>query len=172
MFMAKLNGPPIALTLWNIVPLTKDFLLTVSTSPGDNVVPLEPHLSLSIKNKLLSPRGVTGKCFWGGNVIFSDFFPGVKCFFPVENFHFGRPKPNFSGFDFQVSTFPFTIFLLFFSIFTPFPFFPCLVFSGRSAEISRSEVSRGHSAPLPPSPRYATAFTIIYSSFVDPSSCQ
>ena len=29
--MSKLNGPPIALTLWNIVPLTKDFLLTVST---------------------------------------------------------------------------------------------------------------------------------------------
>ena len=63
MFMAKLNGPPIALTLWNIVPLTKDFLLTVSTPPGDNVVPLEPHLSLSIKSKLLSPRGVTGKFF-------------------------------------------------------------------------------------------------------------
>ncbi|XP_072024005.1 uncharacterized protein [Amphiura filiformis] len=29
MFMSKLNGPPIALTLWGIVPLTKEFLLTV-----------------------------------------------------------------------------------------------------------------------------------------------
>ena len=24
-------------------------------------------------------RGVTGKFFWGGRVIFPDFFPGVKC---------------------------------------------------------------------------------------------
>ena len=23
----------------------------------------------------------------------------MKCFFPVENFHFGRPKTNFSGFE-------------------------------------------------------------------------
>ena len=46
---------------------------------------------------LFSPfnKGVTGKIFWGGKVIFPDFFPGVKCFFPVENFHFGRPKTNF-----------------------------------------------------------------------------
>ena len=29
----------------------------------------------------------------------SSFFPGVKCFFPVENSHFGRPKTNFSGFE-------------------------------------------------------------------------
>ncbi|XP_072024010.1 uncharacterized protein [Amphiura filiformis] len=29
MFMAKLNGSPIAFTLWNILPLTKEFLLTV-----------------------------------------------------------------------------------------------------------------------------------------------
>ena len=91
----------------------------------------------------------------------------MKCFFLVENFHFGRPKSNFSGFEkwkakkkkkkkkvlssfcnfstfhFQFSTFPFTIFLLFFSISTPFPFFPCLLFPCRSAEISRSEESLG-----------------------------
>ena len=48
---------------------------------------------------LTPPRGVTGKFFWGGKVIFPDFFPGVKCFFPVENFHFGRPKTNFSHFQ-------------------------------------------------------------------------
>ena len=108
------------------------------------------------------------------------FFPGVKCFFPVENFHFRRPKTNFSGFEkwkakkknkkkkkkgvlssnfsnfhFQFSTFPFTIFLLFFSIFTPFPFFPCLFFPARSAKISRSEVS-GTLPPCRPT-CYATA---------------
>ena len=37
--------------------------------------------------------------FWGGKVIFPDFFPSVKCFFPVENCHFGRPKTNFSDFE-------------------------------------------------------------------------
>ena len=55
---------------------------------------------------------------------------------------------DFSTFHFQFYTFPFTIFLIFFYIFTPFPFFPCLFFPGRLAEISRSEVSGGHSAPL------------------------
>ena len=82
-----------------------------------------------------------------GKAIFPDFFPSVKCFFLVENSHFGRPKTNFSRFEsekqknknkktkqkkvlssfytfssfhFQFSTFPFSIFLLFFSI---FPFF-------------------------------------------------
>ena len=54
---------------------------------------------------------------------------------------------------------PFPIFHLFFSIFTPFPFFPCL-FSPDTSEISRSEVSGGHSAPLPPA-CYATAPTVI-----------
>ena len=33
----------------------------------------------------------------GQLVIFPNFFPGVKCCFPVENSHFGRPKTNFSG---------------------------------------------------------------------------
>ena len=44
-------------------------------------------------------RGITGKIFWGGKVIFPYFFPGVKCFFPVENFDFGRPKTNFHRFE-------------------------------------------------------------------------
>ena len=74
-------------------------------------------------------------------------------FFPVEHFHFGRPKTNFSGFEkrekkvptsfgnfssfhFQFSTFPFTTFLLFFSIFTPFFLFSLPLSPGRSAEIS------------------------------------
>ena len=92
----------------------------------------------------------------------------MKCFFPVENFHFGRLKANFSGFEkwqakkkkkrssphfitfppyiFNFPTFLFTIFLFLLN-FHPFPFFPCLFFPGRSAEISRSEVSGGTFPP-------------------------
>ena len=118
-------------------------------------------------NQKLHHRGATGKFFWGGKVIF-PVFPGVKCLFPVENFHSGRPKQisvvfksekqkkkKKSSVNFQFPTFPFyifsTIFLLFFSIFPPFPFFP-----GRSAEISWSEISGGHSAPCPVPACYAT----------------
>ena len=125
------------------------------------------------------PRGVTGIFFWGGKVIFPDFFPGVKCFFPVENSHFGRPKTNFRRFQkwkakkkkkkkvltsfSDVFLLPFPIFHLFFSIFTPFPFFPCLFFPDTSANISRSEVSGGAlcpPCPPPPPACYATATTI------------
>ena len=42
-------------------------------------------------------RGVRGIFFRGGQS--HSIFPGVKCFFPVENSHFGRPKTNFSGFE-------------------------------------------------------------------------
>ena len=54
---------------------------------------------------------------------------------------------TFSSFHFQFSTFPFTTVLFFFSIFHPFPIFPCLFFHCRSPEISWSEVSGG---TLPP----------------------
>ena len=84
----------------------------------------------------------TGKFFWGKS--FFLIFSGLTCFFPVENF-----PP--STFHFQLSTFPFTIFLLFFSIFTTFPFFIAFFFPGKSAEISRSEVWV-HSTLLPPPP--------------------
>ena len=50
-------------------------------------------------DRLFKIRGVTGIFFWGGKVIFPNFFPGVKCFFPVENSHFGRPKTNFRRFQ-------------------------------------------------------------------------
>ena len=142
---------------------------------GTRIAPPPQHVIILIL--LHGPaRGVRGIFFWGGKVIFPDFFPGLKCFIPEGNSHFGRPKTNFSCFEkwkekkekkkrspphfvtfllplFQFSTFPFSIFLLFCSI------FPCLYFSGRSAEISRSEVSGGggHSAPPPPPPAcYAT----------------
>ena len=66
-----------------------------------------------------APSGVKGKFSEGGKVIFPDFFPGMKYFFPVENFQFGWSKILFSPFS---------------------PFFPCFSFPGRSAEIYRSEV--------------------------------
>ena len=45
-------------------------------------------------------QGRNRKIFLRGQSHFSwFFFPGVKCFFPVENFHFGRPKTNFSRFE-------------------------------------------------------------------------
>ena len=109
------------------------------------------------KNK--GARGVTGIFFWGGKVIFPDFFPGVKCFFPVESSHFGRPKTNFRRFQkwkqkknktkqkkkkkkrslplfmtfpTSISNFPPSLFP--FSFFSPqfsplFPFYPYLFFS-------------------------------------------
>ena len=113
-------------------------------------------------------RDVTGKFFWGGKVIFPEFFPGVKCFFPVENFRFGRPMKsekqkkkkkkkkglssfaNFPSFHFQLSTFLFIIpsFLL------HFPLFSLSLFPDRSAKISRSEVWGGGTLPLPPPLRH------------------
>ena len=68
-----------------------------------------------------------------------------------------KKKKGLSSFPFShlpFFTFPFTIFLLFFSIFTTFPFIPCLFFPGRS-EISLSEISGG---TLPPA-CYATDCT-------------
>ena len=125
----------------------------------------------------LQPRGVTGIFFWGGKVIFPDFFPRVKCFFPVESSHFGRPKTNFCRFQkwkakkkkkkkkkkvldsrlflwlfllpFPISTFPFPIFLLFFLIFTPFPFYPYLFFSRYvTKNFPARSLGWGHSARL------------------------
>ena len=41
-------------------------------------------------------QGRNRKILLRGQSHFSLFFPDVKCFFPVENFHFGWPKTNFS----------------------------------------------------------------------------
>ena len=112
---------------------------------------------------------------------------------PVENSRFGTPKTNFrrfqkwkakkkkkkkvlnnflqlfllSYFHLQFSTFHFTIFLLFFSICTPFPFFPfflCLFFPATSAKISRSEVSEGTLPPCLPACYDADVFIIGWAS--------
>ena len=59
----------------------------------------EGDVLISRMDRDVSSRGVTGIFFWGGKVIFPDYFPGVKCFFPVENSHFGRPKTNLRRFQ-------------------------------------------------------------------------
>ena len=121
-------------------------------------------------------RGVTGKFFWGAKSFFL-FFPGLKCFFPIENVHFGRPKTNFSGFEkwgkkrkkkvlslfcnfstfhFQFYTFLFTVFLLFFSIFTPFPFF-CTSFFPVGQKFP-CQKSLGDTLPPAPCPRLLRHF--------------
>ena len=61
-------------------------------------------------------------------------------------------SPHFVIFNshFQFSTFPFYNFPPFPLNFHPLSLlFPCLFFPGRSAEISRSEISGGHSSPCP-----------------------
>ena len=45
----------------------------------------------------MTDSGASEEYFSEGKVIFPDFFPDVKCFFPVEKSHFGRPKTNFGG---------------------------------------------------------------------------
>ena len=54
----------------------------------------------------------------------------------------------------EITRGPFPPSLLQFSFFSSqfSPLFPCLFFPNTSAKISRSEVSAGHSAPLPPPP--------------------
>ena len=106
-------------------------------------------------------RGVTGKFFWRGKVIFPGFFSRRKMLFPRRKISIlvhpkqisavlkseKKRKKNLSSFwDFSLLPFPifhlpfynFPFFLLHFSL----PLFP-----GRSAEISLSEISGGHSAP-------------------------
>ena len=130
---------------------------------------------MSSPKKIALVRGVTGIFFWGGKVIFPDVFPGVKCFFPVENSHFGRPKTNFRRFQkwkakkkkkkkkkkvltsfSDVFLLPFPIFHLFYSIFTPFPFFLASFFPIRQQKFPGQKSLGGHSAPPPPPACYAT----------------
>ena len=108
----------------------------------------------------------------------------MKCFFPVENSHLVDPKQISVVFKnekqkkktkkqkqktknktkqmvltsfYSVFLLPFPILHLFFSIFTPFIFFPCLFIPDTSAKISRSEISGELCPPPPPPACYATA---------------
>ena len=131
--------------------------------------PLQNIFSTVLILKWPRGQGRYGKIFLRGQSHFSCFF------FPVENFHFGRPKTktNFSRFKNwkgkrkkkwsspHFVTFPpsifnftssfFTIFLLFFSI---YPFFLASFFLGRSAKNFPVRSLWGHSSPcpLPPPP--------------------
>ena len=75
-------------------------------------------------------RGITGIFFRGGKVNFPIFFPGVKCFFLVENYHFGRPKTDFSGFErWKAKKKKGPLFILYFVTFPPSSFnFPPSLF--------------------------------------------
>ena len=102
----------------------------------------------------------------GAKSFFQNFFPAWNAF-PSRKFPFLVDPKQISvvwkvkskkkkkkrvlsfSFHFQFSTFPF--FSDFPSFLLQFPFFPFLSFPGRSAEISRSEVSGG--ALCPPAPR-------------------
>ena len=57
------------------------------------------NLSFNYLNILSSGQGRKRNIFQRGQGIFPVFFPGVKCFFPVEISQFCRPKTNFSGFE-------------------------------------------------------------------------
>ena len=118
-----------------------------------------------LKDWTNSKQGRNRKIFPRGQNHFSwFFFPVWNAFFPVENFHFGTPKTNFCHFEKwkakkkkKKKKDPLLILLLLelfssfhfqFSFFSsPFSVFSLPLFPSRSAEISQSEVSGGHSAP-------------------------
>ena len=117
-------------------------------------------------------RGVTGKFFWVGKVIFPDFFSWHEILFPSRKFPFcwtqnkfwcfGEKKVLSSFVTFPPSIFNFPSSLLQFSFFSSqfsplFPFFLASFFPGRSAQISRSQVSGGGGGGALSPACYATA---------------
>ena len=130
---------------------------------------------------------ITGFFSEGAKSFFLIFFPGVKCFFPVETFHFGRPKTNFRHFEkwkakkksplLILALFPpsISIFHLpFTSPFYPlFHFFLASFFPIGQQKFPSQNFLGGHTAPLPPC--YTTDshslcgrfFQIIYMGGVD-----
>ena len=89
---------------------------------------LRSDLSLMIE----STQGRNGNIFLRGQINFSWFFPGVKCFFPVENFHFcwtqkrpgSLPFLTFSHYSFSIIHLPFLNFPSFLLNFPLHLFFP------------------------------------------------
>ena len=115
-------------------------------------------------------RGVTGIFFWGGKVIFPEFFSRRGMLFPVENSHFGRSKTkfrrfqkwkakkkksshlfyNFSYFNFPPSLLQFSFFS---SQFSPlFPFFLASFFPIRQQKFPGQKSLGGTLPPCPPPP--------------------
>ena len=97
-------------------------------------------------------RGVRGK-FSEGAKSFFLIFSRREMLFPGRKFPFLDPKSKKVLSSFCNFSFPFSIFHLSFFNFISFSippfFFPCLSFPGRTADISRSEVSGEHYAPSP-----------------------
>ena len=116
--------------------------------------------------------GTNRHMFLRGQSFFLIFFPGVKCFFPVANSHFGTPKTNFRRFKsekkkkkksphlFFLITFPTSISnfppsLLQFSFFSsqffaPFQFFSLPFFSRYVRKNFPVRSLWGALCPLPP----------------------
>ena len=90
-------------------------------------------------------RGVTGIFFWGGKLIFPDFFPRREMLFP------GRKFPPFfvtfppSIYNFPPSLFRFSFFWSISPVFLA-SLFPICQEISRSSEVGGGE----HSAPAPP----------------------
>ena len=128
-------------------------------------------------------RGVRGIFFRGGSQFFLIFSPAWNAFsrkkIPIlvdskqilvvlksEKKKKKKKKKKGPLHIFEVFLLTFSTFHLPFSLFRfsfvlHFPFFPCLFFPGRSAEISRWEVSGGTLTPCPPAACYATGLAII-----------
>ena len=115
------------------------------------------------------------------------FFPGVKCFFPAENSHFGRPKTNFRRFQkwkakkkkkgssplfitFPTSISYFPLSLLQFSFFSCqfsplFPFFLASFFPIRQQKFPNQK-SRGDTLP----PACYTTAAIVFTTVSQPQN--
>ena len=124
----------------------------------------------SLTSGVNSARGVRRIFFRGVKVIFSNFFPGVKCFFLLENSHFVRPKTNFSGFEKwqkkkekekendPLFLLPFSIFHLPIFNFPSFQLhFPLFLVSFFPVGQQKFPGQKSRGAPYPP-PSYATEF--------------
>ena len=129
-------------------------------------------------------QGRNRHIFLRGQSHFPDYFPGVKCIFPVRNSHFGRPKtifrrlqklkakkkkkkkkkkrkerkentPLFIALPFPIFHLPFYNFPSFLLNFHPFSLFPCLFFPIRQQNFPGQKSLGG---TLPPCPRLLRHF--------------
>ena len=84
-----------------VVPLSCMWVyFTSSGSVCRMVLNIRICLGMYIWYLEMEDGGITERIFRGGQShFFRIFFPGVKCFFPIGNFHFGRHKTNFGHFE-------------------------------------------------------------------------
>ena len=141
----------------------------------------------------IAHQGRNRNFFLRGQSHFSWFFSRREIFFsPVENFPFGTPKTIICRFErwkkkkkkkgpllillifgtFPPSILPFSFFSSSISSPPPFPFFPCLFFPDRSAEISRSEFSGGTLPPPPVTLLYSMPVWFLCSEMTELELCE